>query len=91
MSIGQQFPSEWRSHTDPLSGVTVEQLTNHKGHSHHFYFTRHGSSMRIQQTHVHPRFSPDGSYVVYTSDVSGYGNLYRVAVAAFESLPDVND
>jgi len=29
--------------------------------------------------------------VVYTSDVSGYGNLYRVAVADFDSLPDVNE
>lgn len=52
---------------------------------------RHGSSMHIQQTHVHPRFSLDGSYIVYTSDVSGYGNVYRVAVAAFDGLPDAND
>jgi oligogalacturonide lyase len=52
---------------------------------------QHRSSMHIQQTHVHPRFSPDGSYVVFTSDVSGYGNVYRVAVTDFQSLPDVED
>lgn len=52
---------------------------------------QHRSSMHIQQTHVHPRFSLDGSYVVFTSDVSGYGNVYRVAVTDFQSLPDVED
>jgi oligogalacturonide lyase len=52
---------------------------------------QHRSSMHIQQTHVHPRFSPDGSYVVFTSDVSGYGNVYRVEVPDFTMLPDVQD
>ena len=52
---------------------------------------QHRSSMHIQQTHVHPRFSPDGGYVIFTSDVSGYGNVYRVDVADFHSLPDVKD
>lgn len=52
---------------------------------------QHRSSMHIQQTHVHPRFSPDGGYVLFTSDVSGYGNLYRVAVPDFASLPDARD
>ena len=50
---------------------------------------QHRSSMHIQQTHVHPRFSPDGSYVLFTSDVSGYGNVYRVTVPAISDLPDV--
>ena len=48
---------------------------------------RHDSAMRIQQTHPHPRISPDGSYVVFTSDRSGYGNVYMVPLAEFESLP----
>ncbi|MEM7134617.1 MAG: oligogalacturonate lyase family protein [Chloroflexota bacterium] len=52
---------------------------------------QHRSSMHIQQTHVHPRFSPDGSYVVFTSDVSGYGNVYRVGVPEFESLPLIEE
>ena len=48
---------------------------------------RHDSGMRIQQTHPHPRFSPNGDYVVFTSDKSGYGNVYMVPVVEFESLP----
>ncbi len=47
----------------------------------------HRSSFHVQVVHVHPRFSPDGSYVVYTSDVTGYGNVYQVRVPEFESLP----
>jgi oligogalacturonide lyase len=51
----------------------------------------HRSSKHIQQVHVHPRFSPDGGEVLYTSDVSGYGNLYLVDVPAFETLPKLED
>lgn len=47
----------------------------------------HRSSRHIQQTHVHPRFSPDGTQVVFTSDRDGYGNVYLVDVPPFESLP----
>ena len=52
---------------------------------------RHDSSMNIQQTHPHPRISPDGTYVVFSSDRSGYGNVYRVPLAPFESLPEVDE
>jgi Tol biopolymer transport system component len=176
VTAGETIAPEWKTFQDPISGVKVQQLTNYKGHSHHFYFTnpgwyagdqkllfssdrnnranlysidlnsgqirydgsqkeeydfphttghihsndfklivgdggrvvrlwkwngngfdgprilcQHRSSMHIQQTHVHPRFSPDGSYVVFTSDVSGYGNVYKVEVPAFETLPPVED
>jgi oligogalacturonide lyase len=47
----------------------------------------HYSSSHVQEVHVHPRFSPDGSYVVYTSDATGYGNVYQVWVPPFDSLP----
>jgi oligogalacturonide lyase len=33
-----------------------------------------------QHTHPHPSFSPDGKYVVYTSDVSGYAQIYEIEV-----------
>ena len=50
---------------------------------------QHRSSKHIQKVHVHPRFTPDGARVVYTSDVTGYGNVYQVRVPDFESLPPV--
>ncbi|MHC5034545.1 MAG: oligogalacturonate lyase family protein, partial [Planctomycetota bacterium] len=47
----------------------------------------HRCSFHVQAVHVHPRFSPDGSYVIYTSDATGYGNVYRVSVPDFDALP----
>lgn len=47
---------------------------------------RHDSAMRIQQTHPHPRISPDGDYVVFTSDRSGYGNVYTASLVEFDAL-----
>lgn len=49
----------------------------------------HGSSAHIQQVHVHPRFNAAGTHVLFTSDVSGYGNLYLAEVPEFASLPPV--
>ncbi|WP_028552661.1 oligogalacturonate lyase family protein [Paenibacillus sp. UNC451MF] len=48
---------------------------------------RHRGSFQAQKLHVHPRFSPDGSKVLFTSDMTGYGNLYLVDVPDFDSLP----
>ncbi len=47
--------------------------------------------MKIQQLHPHPRFSPDGSQVIFTSDMSGYGNVYLADVPDVRSLPVVVD
>ncbi len=48
---------------------------------------RHDSAMRIQQTHPHPRISPDAQYVIFSSDRSGYGNVYIVPLVEFDKLP----
>lgn len=48
---------------------------------------RHDSGMHIQQTHPHPRISPDGKYVVFTSDRTGYGNVYLVPLVKLDLLP----
>jgi oligogalacturonide lyase len=40
----------------------------------------HGSSWEEQQSHPHPQFSPDGKYVLFTTDKSGISNLYTVTV-----------
>jgi len=50
-------------------------LTDYRGHSHHLYFTN-------------PGWHDGGRQVVFTSDRSGYGNVYLVEVPEqFESLP----
>ena len=49
----------------------------------------HDCTMKIQVLHVHPRFSPDGNWVVFTSDRSGYGNVYLVEVPARERIHDL--
>ena len=51
----------------------------------------HRSSMHIQTAHPHPRFSPDGSCAIFTSDRTGYCNVYRVDLPDFESLPTIDD
>ncbi|WP_416151631.1 oligogalacturonate lyase family protein [Salipaludibacillus sp. HK11] len=48
---------------------------------------KHRGSFHTQKVHVHPRFSPDGSKVLFTSDRSGYGDVYLVDIPSFEDLP----
>ena len=52
---------------------------------------RHDSSAKIQQLHVHPRISSDGSRVVFTSDRTGYGQLYEVELGKWQDLPESDD
>ena len=33
-----------------------------------------------QHTHPHPRFSPDGKHVVFTSDRTGFAQIYEVEI-----------
>jgi len=51
----------------------------------------HRCSKHVQVVHVHPRFSPDGSQVLFTTDYSGYGNPHLAEVAAFDTLPEVEE
>ena len=46
---------------------------------------RHESSFHIQRAHPHPIFSPDDQWVLYTSDASGYCNVYLARVEGGES------
>ncbi|NCQ31793.1 MAG: oligogalacturonide lyase [Armatimonadetes bacterium] len=47
----------------------------------------HRSSMKIQQAHPHPRFNADGTKVVFTSDWTGYCQVYEAEVPEFAALP----
>jgi len=51
----------------------------------------HRSSQHIQKLHVHPRFTPDGKRVLFTSSRSGYGNVYLADVPDFDSLPTIEE
>jgi len=39
---GKKWVPEWEQYKDRLTGVTITQLTNYAGHSHHLYFTENG-------------------------------------------------
>lgn len=67
----------WRFRDGRFEGPRV--VLNHRG------------SFQIQATHVHPRFSPDGRQILFTSDMSGYGNLYIVDTPDFDSLPALDE
>ncbi len=41
---------------------------------------RHGSSWDGQNSHPHPHFSPDGKYIIFSSDRTGVANVYTVKV-----------
>ena len=40
----------------------------------------HNCSFKMQTSHVHPRLTPDGKAVLYTSDESGYNQVYLVRI-----------
>jgi oligogalacturonide lyase len=51
----------------------------------------HRSTFNDQHAHCHPRFTPDGRSVLYTSDLTGYSNMYVVDIGDFNDLPDLRD
>lgn len=73
--VGQRFPSEHLTIIDPVTGAEVIALTT----------SRHGNS-KLYQTH--PQWTPDGRYVVFTSDraaVNGRGrHAYAISMDDYE-------
>lgn len=49
----------------------------------------HRSTFNNQHAHPHPRFTPDGNYVLYSSDLTDYSNMYLVEVGNFDDLPEL--
>lgn len=62
------FPSEKHTCADPQTGVPVTQLTDYKGHSHHFYFTN-------------PGWYAGGGKFLFSSDRANRTNLFGVDLA----------
>lgn len=61
---------------------------NGNGYSEPRALCLHRCSCKTQECHVHPRITPDGKHVLYTSDESGYNQLYLVRIPDdIESLP----
>ncbi|MEZ4637918.1 MAG: hypothetical protein R2856_23660 [Caldilineaceae bacterium] len=71
MSVGEVFAPEWTVFDDPISGVQVKQLTNYKGHSHHFYFTN-------------PGWYAGGTKLLFGSDRANRANLYSIDLGSGE-------
>jgi oligogalacturonide lyase len=65
IGIGSRWESELNVYQDPVSGATVHQLTNYKGHSNHFYFT-------------YPCWYDKGRKIVFYSDREDHTNLFGV-------------
>jgi oligogalacturonide lyase len=49
----------------------------------------HRSTFNDQHAHCHPRFTPDGHHVLYTSDLTAYSNMYLVEVGDYDNLQDL--
>jgi oligogalacturonide lyase len=49
----------------------------------------HRSTFNNQHAHPHPRFTPDGKSILYSSDLTAYSNMYMVEVGDFDSLPEM--
>jgi len=65
MAVGTLFAPEWRTYTDRATGTSVRQLTDYRGHSHHFYFTN-------------PGWYDGGRKLLFASDRANRTNLYSV-------------
>lgn len=78
MIVGDGSKSEqqlrlWRFHEDGWHGPRI--------------LLTHRCSFHIGTNHVHPRLTPDGRQVLFTSDHVGYANVYLADLPDFDSLP----
>lgn len=62
---GSKWDSEWFTYEDRVSGATVHQLTDYKGHSSHFYFTN-------------PCWYDKGRKMLFSSDRENRTNLFSI-------------
>lgn len=51
----------------------------------------HRSTFNDQHAHCHPRFTPDGKSILYSSDLTSYANMYLVEIGDFNTLPDLTE
>ncbi len=51
----------------------------------------HRSTFNDQHAHCHPRFTPDGKYILYATDLTSYSNIYLAEIGDFDDLPDLTE
>jgi oligogalacturonide lyase len=73
MTAGRIWPSERKTYADPRTGLEVRQLTNYRGHSHHFYFTN-------------PGWYDGGQKLLFSSDRENKTNLFGVDLKTYEII-----
>jgi len=71
MEVETKMKPERKSYIDNTSGVKVTQLTDYKGHSHHFYFTN-------------PGWYANGRKLLFSSDRNNHTNLFGVELGTGE-------
>ncbi|HUV37984.1 MAG TPA: oligogalacturonate lyase family protein, partial [Planctomycetota bacterium] len=67
----------WRNTGDGFEGPRV--------------LAEHRSSMHFQESHPHPRFTPDGKQAVFTTNFRKYCNICLVDVPDFDALPVLDE
>lgn len=79
MTKGTIHPAEWNIFEDLRTGVTIKQLTAHKAHSHHLYFTN-------------PGWYDGGKKLLFGSERGNRVNLYSLDLAsgAITQLTDLD-
>ena len=65
MTVGRTYAPEYREYMDPLTHRRVCQLTDSTAEDYHLYF-------------YNPSVTPDGKYLVFLSERTGVGNLFRL-------------
>jgi hypothetical protein len=63
--VGRTYELEMKEINDRKTKVPVKQLTNYKGHSHHFYFTN-------------PGWYDHGAQLLFSSDRNNRTNLFSI-------------
>ncbi len=71
--VGSKWEAEVKISTDPVSGATVRQLTDYKGHSNHAYFT-------------YPAWFDNDRKIIISSDRENRGNLYSIDLFSGEMV-----
>lgn len=78
MGKGDTFKDKPFHYRDSYSRRETVRLTDYLGHSNHLYFTD-------------LCWLRDGRYVLYSSDLSGYANIYMVEVGDVTDLLSLTD